>query len=152
MAERLFAFVEKYLTRKIGVEIKCCLMFFLMLCFYCVFRLAVGSQQAQIMHMLPMVLLAYVIGWIQSLLHIDFDEVDRLAAKEWLFILTVAAVYTAFAYVLAWFDRNILVTAGFGVFMIIAYLCIFWIYKIKRVIDAKLLNNDLKNFQQRTEE
>jgi len=36
--------------------------------------------------------------------------------------------------------------------MVIAYLCTFLIYKIKRVIDAKLLNMDLKYFKERLRE
>ena len=37
-----------------------------------------GVQEANIIHMLEMVVLAYLLGWIQALVGSDFDEVDRL--------------------------------------------------------------------------
>lgn len=48
-----------------------------------------------------------------------------------------------------WFEKNAAVTAAFGVYMVVAYLCAFLIYKMKRAIDARLLNDDLRQFQQR---
>ena len=46
MREKFRTLVEEYLTRKIGVEIKCCLMFFMLLCFYAGYRLIGGFQEA----------------------------------------------------------------------------------------------------------
>ena len=60
-----------------------------------------------------------------------------------------AAVYSLASFVLGWFEKDLTVTFLFAVYMIIAYLGIFLIHKIKRVIDAKLLNNDLQRFQKR---
>ena len=99
--------------------------------------------------MLEMVLLAYVLEWIQVLLHSDFDEVDRLGLKEWLVILIGSLVYAVAGHFGSWFDKSISVCAGFWLYMVVAYLCTFLIYAIKRAIDAKLLNNDLKHFQER---
>ncbi len=152
MIKKIWALVERYLTRKIGVEIKCCLMFFMILCFYGGYRMLTGVQEANIIHMLEMVVLAYLLGWIQAIIGSDFDEVDRLCAKDWLVVLASSAVYTAASFVFGWLERNIAVTAAFAGYMVITYLCIFLIYKIKRAIDAKLLNDDLRQFQQKNRE
>lgn len=149
MNKKTKAFLERYLTTKIGVEIKCCLSFFLVLCFYCVFQLVVGCFNANIFHMLQMVLLAYVMQWLQALAGCDFDEVDRLRWKEWLLILLGSVAYASAAKLGSWFGSNIGTVIGFGFYMVGAYLCTFLIYKIKRVIDAKFLNDDLRSFQKR---
>ena len=149
MSKKIWSFIEQYLTRKIGAEIKCCLTFLLIVTYYCIYRWICGFTQAGIIHMLQMVMVAYVLQWIQVLLHSDFDEVDRLSMKEWLLIMIGSAVYTLAGYLFGWFDGNIVVVIGFGVYMIVAYLCTFWVYAIKRAIDAKMLNNDLKQFKER---
>lgn len=152
MNKNIRAFLERYLTIKIGVEIKCCLRFFLILCFYCVYQLIGSSLNANIFHMLQMILLAYVMEWIQALIGSDFDELDRLGRKEWLLILLGSVVYAVAAHLGSWYGKNIGISIGFGFYMVGAYLCTFLIYKIKRVIDAKFLNDDLKSFQKREEQ
>lgn len=149
MNHKIRTFLEQYLTKKIGAEIKCCLTFLLVLCFYCIYRWVCGFAQAGIVHMLEMVWLAYILEWIQVLLHADFDEVDRLGRREWLVILPGSIVYALIGHLCGWFDGKIPVAVGFGIYMVIAYLCTFWIYAIKRAIDAKMLNNDLKQFHER---
>ncbi len=142
-------FLEQYLTRKIGAEIKSCLTFLLILCFYCVYRWVSGFTEAGIIHMLEMLWAAYILEWIQVLLHCDFDEVDKLSVKEWALIICGSAVYAFTGHFLCWFDGNVAVAIGFGAYMVAAYLCTFWIYAIKRSIDGKMLNSDLKKFQER---
>lgn len=140
---------EEYLTRKIGAEIKCCLTFLLILCYYCAYKLVIGFEAAGILHMFEMVWTAYILEWIQVLLHSDFDEVDRLSLKEWFVVLGGSLIYALISLLCGWFAGNIPVTIGFFVYMIVAYLCTYLIYKIKRTIDAKMLNNDLRAFQEK---
>ncbi|MEE1075879.1 MAG: DUF3021 family protein [Acutalibacteraceae bacterium] len=149
MSNEFRTFFEKYLTRKIGVEIKCCVMFFMLLCFYAGYKLICGFHDANIFHMIEMVMLAYILGWIQMLIGSDFDEVDRLNIKDWFVVIGGSAIYSLVSFAFSWFERNIVVTLIFAVYMVIAYLGIFLIHTIKRAIDAKLLNNDLKKFKQR---
>lgn len=149
MSDNFRTFIEKYLTRKIGVEIKCCLMFFMVLCFYAVYKLICGFRDANIFHMLEMVMLAYILGWIQMLLGSDFDEVDRLNLKDWLVVIGASAIYSLTAFVFSWFERNLVVTLIFALYMVISYLGVFLIHKMKRVIDARLLNEDLEKFKHR---
>ena len=141
--------LEGYLTRKIGAEIKCCLTFFLILCYYCAYRLIIGFDGASILHMFEMVWVAYILEWIQVLLHSDFDEVDRLSLKEWLVILGGSLIYALISLLCGWFASTIPMIVGFFVYMIVVYLCTYLVYKIKRTIDAKMLNDDLKSFQER---
>lgn len=99
--------------------------------------------------MLEMVLLAYLIGWIQNLLHYDFDEVDVVKIREWLLVTVSSIVYAVVGHFAGWFDGNVSVCIGFGFYIVCAYLCSYLIYKIKRTIDAKHLNEDLYRFQNR---
>ena len=152
MREKFRTLVEEYLTRKIGVEIKCCLMFFMLLCFYAGYRLTGGFQEASILYMIEMVILAYILGWIQMLVGSDFDEVDTLNVKDWSVVVSGSAAYSLASFVFGWFERDLAVSFVFAVYMVIAYLGIFLIHQIKRAIDAKLLNNDLQKFQKREKE
>ena len=102
--------------------------------------------------MLEMVLLAYLIGWIQNLLHYDFDEVDALKIREWVSVLLSSLVYATAGHFAGWFDGNPVIVLSFFLYMVCAYLCSYLIYKIKRTIDAKHLNEDLYQFQQRLKE
>ncbi len=152
MRKRIREILEWYLTKKISTEIKSCLMLFLMLCFCGVYEWVCGNRAIGIIPMLVMVVVAYILIWVQVMLHADFDEVDRLGIKEWLVILGSSAIYAVVARLGNWFDGKTLVEIGFFVYMIVAYLCTYLIYYMKRVIDAKMLNGDLKRFQQRTKE
>ncbi len=149
MSNKFRTFIEKYLTRKIGVEIKCCLMFFMLLCFYAGYQLICGFQEANIIDMIEMVVFAYLLGWIQMLAGSDFDEVDRLSIKDWAVVAGGSAVYSLGSFALGWFEKDLTVTFLFAVYMVIAYLGVFLIHKIKRVLDAKLLNADLQKFKLR---
>ena len=67
--------------------------------------------------MLEMVLLAYVIGWIQNLLHYDFDEVNDLKIRVWISVAVSSFVYAAVGHFAGWFDGNIGVCIGFGFYL-----------------------------------
>lgn len=152
MSKRLWALIERWLTMKIGVEIKCCLSFFLMLFFYCVYRLLGGTAEANIWHITEMIFIAYAFGWVQALLRADFDEMERLGVREWAVTIASGVVYGLTAWIGGWFDGHAAATLLFLLYMIICGLCTVLIYYIKRSIDAKLLNDDLKEFQRRSEE
>lgn len=152
MRKKLWAVIERWLTVKIGVEIRCCLPFFLMMFFYCVYCLLRGSAEANIWHITEMILMAYLFGWVQALLHADFDEMDGLGLKEWTVMIAGAAAYTVTAVLGGWFDGQALAAALFFVYMVGCGLCTVLICWIKRTIDARLLNDDLREFQQRSTE
>ncbi len=138
---------ELYLTKEIGIEFKACLYFFAILFFYCVVRLMGGSFVAEMLHMLEMILACYVIGYIQVYLLWNFDEADRLGGKEIFGMLLCTVIYCVLSYLFKWFDRSFTATAVFGAYVLLCYICVFFIYKSKRYIDDKRLNEDLRIFQ-----
>ena len=152
MNKKLCALLERWLTIKIGVEVRCCLSFFLMLFYYCVFRLLSASTQADIWHITQMILIAYLFGWVQALLHADYDEMDRLGAKQWLVLAASGAVYGVTAQIGGWFGENRVAALLFPLYMILCGLSTVLIYYIKRTIDARLLNSDLEQFKSRRDD
>lgn len=152
MSKKLWALIERWITIKIGVEVRCCLSFFLMLFFYCVYRLLGGVTEANIWHISEMIAIAYLFGWVQALLHADFDEMDRLGLREWAVIISGSVVYGLTAWLGGWFDKSVIAAMLFALYMIGCGLCTLLIYYIKRSIDAKLLNDNLKEFQHRSDD
>ena len=138
---------ELYLTKEIGIEFKACLYFFAFLFFYCVVRLIGGVYVADMLHMAEMILACYVIGYIQVYLLWNFDEADSLGGKELLGMVICTAVYSVLSYVFKWFDRNLTATFIFVAYVLLCYICVYFIYKSKRYIDDKRLNEDLRIFQ-----
>lgn len=140
---------EKYLTEEIGIEFKACLYFYCILLFYSIFRIIAGSFEANIIHMAEMIFSTYVMGYVQVYLLSNFDEGERLGGKEICYLILCSGIYTILTYICNWFDKNILVSIIFFFYIAFAYVCAFLIYKIKRDIDEKILNEDLRTFQER---
>lgn len=141
--------LERYLVVEIGIEFKACLYFFCILFFYSMYRLLGGSMEASILHMGEMIFLTYGMGYLQKYVLADFDEGDRLGIREIASLLLCVGIYTTVSYFGGWFDRRISVTVLYTLYMSLAYVCGFLVYKIKRTLDAKQLNEDLRAFQRR---
>ena len=140
---------ELYLTKEIGIEFKACLYFFAFLFYYCMYRVLGGVYDASILHMTELILACYIIGYIQVYLLWNFDEADKLGGKEIFAMILCTAVYCVLSYLFNWFDKNLLATALFAAYILLVYFCVYLIYKYKRQIDDKKLNEDLKLFQTR---
>ena len=140
---------ELYLTKEISIEFKACLYFFAFLFYYCMYRVIGGVYDASILHMTELILACYIIGYIQVYLLWNFDEADKLGGKEILGIALCTAVYTAISWLFNWFDNNIIATVLFAAYILLVYFCVYLVYKYKRIIDDKKLNEDLKLFQTR---
>lgn len=138
---------ELYLTKEIGIEFKSCLYFFSILFFYCVYRMIGGSFVADILHMTEMILTCYVIGYLQVYVFWNFDEAEALGLKECAGMLICTLIYIVTSYLFFWFEKNILATVLFAAYILLVYVCVFFIYKSKRRIDDKRLNEDLRLFQ-----
>ncbi len=138
---------ERYLTKEIGIEFKACLYFFAILFFYCVYRLATGSAQAGILHMAEMILACYLIGYLQVYVLWNFDEADRIGGREITGVAVCTLLYGTLSYFLGWFDKRVPVTLGLMVYLVVAYLCVILIYRTKRRIDDKQLNEELAVFK-----
>lgn len=142
-------FWQRCLSIEIGIEFKACLYFFCILFFYCVFRMLGGNFEASILHMAEMIFTTYLMGYIQVLLLSNFDEAEKLGGKEVLYSLLCSLLYTGAAFGGNWFQGSYPVYVLFFGYIECAYLCAFLVYKAKREIDTKLLNEDLKTFQER---
>lgn len=140
---------EHYLTKEIAIEFKACLYFFSILFYYCMYRLAIGNSEASILHMAEMIFLTYGMGYVQVYLLSGFDEGEQFKGREQFYTILCSTIYALISYFGRWFDRNIGVSAGFWLYMIFLYVCVFYVYKSKRRIDEKILNEDLKTFQER---
>ena len=149
MNKKKLTWYEKYLFDEIGIEFKACLDFFAMLCFYCIYRICCREYDALILHMAEMIFLTYVMGYVQNFLLGKFDEVDVWNIKSTVYMLGCSMIYAVISYVGKWFDRNVLVSGGFSLYMCFMYVCCYWIYKIRRKIDEKIMNKDLQAFQSR---
>lgn len=143
---------ERYLTREIGIEFKACLYFFAILFYYCTYRAICGIWDANIVHMLEMILLTYAVGYLQVYLLWNFDEAEKMGFKEIIGIIVCTYIYCGVSAFGGWFDGSIGVTLGFGLYIIFAYICIFLVYKTRRSIDEKILNDELALFKARNDE
>lgn len=151
MSKKKVSRFERYLTEEIGIEFKACLYFFCILFFYAMYRVLNGNYEASILHMAEMILMTYGMCYVQLYFMNNFDEGERFGTKEILYTVLCVGIYTGVSYLGKWFDKNLYVTLGYVAYMIFAYVCAFFVYKIKRDIDGKLLNEDLKAFQERRE-
>ncbi len=145
------SFFERYLTKEIGIEFKSSLYFFAMLFFYCIYKLTHGSFTADILHMAEMILLCYLIAYMQVYIFGNFDESENLRIGEIAGAVVCTSIYAILSHVLGWFDKSLAWTIGYAFYVIFVYICMFLIYKIKRRIDDRVLNEELEIFQSREE-
>lgn len=138
---------EKYLTMEIGIEFKSCLYFFGFLFFYCVHRLIFKENNAVILHMAEMILTCYAVAYLQVYAFGNCDEADKLGVREILGFIVCTIIYCLVSFFGNWFEKSIISTLIFAAYILFMYLCVFLIYRIKRKIDDKILNEDLKQFQ-----
>ncbi len=141
--------LERYLLEEIGVEFKACIYFFCYLFYYSIYKLVGGSTSANIIHMAEMILLTYGMCYLQIYFMNNFDEGEEFRLKELMLSMVCGLIFTAASWFFGWFDKNVPVTVGFFLYVIFAYFCGFLVYKIRRTLDAKALNDDLKAFKER---
>lgn len=140
---------ERYLTKEIGIEFKACLYFFALLFFYCIYRLLCKRTDASILHMAEMIFSTYIMGYLQVFLLWNFDEADALKRKEILAMCLCTCIYTGVSYFCSWFDRNLTATIIFAAYVVFLYVCVFLVYRMRRRIDDKILNEELRMFKTR---
>lgn len=143
---------KRYLYSEIGIEFKACLYFCCILFFYFVYQIMEGSLYANIITMFEMVFIAYIMGYIQVYLLGNFDEAECLGVKEGIASFACSILYMIVSILFRWYKRNIKVSILFFVYMLLCYLCVFLIYKLKRTADTIRLNQELNNFKTRKEQ
>ena len=140
---------HKYLTKEIGIEFKACLYFFCILFFYSIYRIIGGTWDASILHMAEMIFTTYAMGYLQVYLFSNFDEAEHLGKREIGYSIVCSVIYTAISILGKWFERDALVSGYYFFYMVFCYICAFWVYKVKRDIDTRKLNEDLEAFKER---
>ncbi len=141
-----------FLAKEAGIELKAALYFWCVLFFYSVFRILQGSWEADIIHLFQMIFTTYGMGYLQMYAFSNFDEGERFTGKTFVYSMVCAGLYAVVAYVFRWFETSFAALALFFGYILFAYLCAWWMYKIKRIGDTKALNEDLKAFQERNRE
>ena len=139
---------DKFLSAEIEIEFKASLYFYTILFFYFAYQLYNGSFSAGIVIIVEMILTAYIMGFIQVFLLDNFDETENFTWKEALKVVCCSLIYVAVSYLGGWFDRNLIVTAIYLVFMFGCYGCVYWLYSVRRAICTKQMNKELENFKQ----
>ena len=141
---------ELFFSRDIGIEIKACLYYCCILAYYFIFRIIRGSLDASIIHMIEMICATYIIGYLQFYVMANFDEEDEFSWKTVVYSLLCSFIYMVVAVFCKWYDGMFFVNAGFFAFMEFCYLSYFFIYRMKKRIDTRILNHELREFQERS--
>ncbi len=102
--------MKKFLSLEIGIEIKACLYFAIILFFYWVYQVIQGSLYASIIQMIEIVLTAYAMSYLQVYLLHNFDEAERMDAAVVIRALFCSVLYTAVSFFFRWYDRNLTAT------------------------------------------
>ena len=97
--------------------------------------------------MTEMILTCYIIGYIQVYLFGNFDEADSLGVREYVGAFVCIILYSLVSYFGGWFEKKVLVTLILAAYTVLLYFCVFLIYRTKRRIDDKKLNEELMLFQ-----
>lgn len=141
-----------YLTQEIGIEFKACLYFFAILFFYSMYRILGGSWEASIIHMAEIITCTYTMGYVQVYLLSNFDEAEELGLRELGYSIICSFVYVAVSLLGNWFGRDVAVTFYYFLYMMLCYVCVLWVYKMKRDIDTRKLNEELSLFKERRQD
>lgn len=147
--ERIKERLKNYLGIEVGIEYKACLYFFCILFFYCCYQLVQRQYTVAILHMAELVLCNYIMGYAQMYVFENFDEAKRLGVKEIISMILCTAIYTAASFGFGWFDRGVIVTVIFALYMLLVYVCVFLVNKIKREWDSAQLNDMLAAFKEK---
>ena len=141
---------KRYLASEIGIEFKACLYFFAILFFYSMYQIWQGSFFTSIILMAEMIFSTYIMGYIQVYLLGNFDEAEQLTWREILASVFCSIVYSGISFLGKWYDRNITITVLFFCYILFCYICVFFVYKVKRDVDTAVLNHELENFKKKS--
>lgn len=151
-SKRLLTIWEHYLTYEIAIEFKACLYFFCILFFYSMYRILRGSWEASIVHMTEMIFTTYFMGYLQVFCFENFDEAQQCSKRVVLYSILCGAIYTILSWVFGWFEKSAVATGSYFLYMELVYFCTFLVYKCKREIDTKILNEELNAYKERREQ
>lgn len=144
--------LKRFLSLEVGIEMKACLYFAVILFFYFCHQILQGSLYANIIVMTEMILTCYVIAYLQVYVLKNFDESEHFDKETMGRSFLCAACYTAASYFFNWYGRDKAATICFFCYLLLCYMCIFLVYKMKRDYDTTELNQELIKFKHKREE
>lgn len=147
MKSRLIIRFKNYLSKEIMIEYKACLYFACILFFYFAWLLSRGKYYGSILFMFEMILAAYFVGYFQVYVFQNFDEAEQIERKGVWGMIFGVCVYSAVSYLCGWFDKSIMASLLFSLYMLAVYLCVFLLNKAKRAIDTNNLNKMLSEYK-----
>lgn len=139
--------LERFLIKELGIEFKAALYFYTIFFFYFAYRIWSGSVQADLLVLVEMIATTYVMGYVQVFLLGNFDEAEEVDIAVVVKVLCSTLVYAGISYLGKWFDRNIIVTVIYFVFMLLCYGCVYWVYSFRRSVSTKEMNEELQAFK-----
>lgn len=143
---------ERYLSREISIKYKAGI-YSLCHLFYCAcYLIWQRTFSISLLQVAEIAFLSYLICNLQVYVLKNFDEAEKLTSKWWLSSLLCMGLYMLAVYAMNWFDGNIPVVLGFGIYQLYCYYCIYLINKIKRRIDSKRLNQLLDSYKNNKKE
>ena len=151
MKNRMWTWFKDYLSKEIMIEYKACLYFSCILFFYFAWLLYNRTYFGSILFMFEMILAAYFVGYLQVYVFQNFDEAEQIERKGVMGIIFGTGVYSIVSYLLGWVDRSLMASVLFSLYMLVVYLCVFWLNKAKRMIDTNNLNKMLSEFKKGAE-
>lgn len=140
--------IERFLLKELGIEFKAALYFYTMFFFYLVYKIWCGSIQGNLLVLVEMIATTYIMAWLQMFFGGNFDEAETVDLYVIFKVICSAFVYTGISYLGNWFDRNLIVTMVYFVFMILCYGCVYWVYSFRRIVSTKEMNEELQAFKQ----
>lgn len=143
---------ERFMVYEMNVEFKVCVYFSCILFFYCVFAFLQGNREVSMLALVQMLFTTYGIGLFQAYVLHNFDEADALTKSEIASIVFCTVLYTGASYLFNWFGQQQIATALFVVYMVLVYLSMYLLYKVKREVETKELNNMLEDYKKRGRE
>ncbi len=139
--------LKRCLEREIIIEYKACLYFCCILFFYFCHLALQGIFSASVPIMCEMVLTAYLVGYLQVYIFRNFDEAKRIEAVEAVGFILCTGVYMAASWFFSWFGREKWATVLFLLYLLLVYICIYVINRIKQSWDTEMLNQMLGNYK-----
>ena len=140
---------EKFLSQEISIEYKAGI-YSLCHLFHCAcYLIWQQTFSISLLQIAQITLFSYIICNLQVYVFKNFDEWDKLTTIWWFYASACTGIYLLIAWLFNWFDGQLWVWLGFGMWQLFCYVCIYLVNKIKRQIDSKHLNNLLKTYKEK---
>lgn len=139
--------IERFLLKELGIEFKAALYFYSMFFFYLAYKIWCGNIQGNLLVLVEMIAITYIMAWLQMVLLGNFDEAEKIDLFVIIKSICSSVVYAGISYLGNWFDRNLIVTIIYFVFMILCYGCVYWAYSFRRIVSTKEMNEELQAFK-----